>query len=720
MTPSKQSEIPWPGPRPYSEFEASRFFGRTVEIKDILDRLSGQLTILTGESAAGKSSLLCAGIAPQLWANWLKSSIPEERRQLPFPLILRDWGATKLSVFESLLQEVVQKGVRRAVDYFSLQDGGEDGVNLLHTLDEELAERRYAPLALVGRLAERIPSPIVLVFDQFEELLRNPEQSVIADAVDFIGAVFEQVPNVRLLLSLRGEYMKYIYSLEYLLGGVRGKLVDLRALSPPVAAEAAIQAAKSDPTLRFEFEDGVQTRVAQLSTSTPEKFESESTAHGSLNLLTFQCLLYELATAALSAAGEKRVAVINGATMESLRKDYQSDVEFARGSISRWIGRALSRPSTSLQENWNNSPLRQVGETLDGMVYRAARLIAPFLSSGGFKISLHEHRLYDNAFEDDLAKLRRRKSAEMRSGYAHPKGALGSPWEAARDVHQAAYMEMLERLHEANVLKRYSGNRCELVHDKLAEPYANWAQARKYESLSEATTSLVAWLGKDIDAAGLAPNRRLRNMVWRGAWIWHPGDHPELAEFNGTVFDDCDLRGAIFDRCVFRGASFIGGLLDGVVFRGCEFLPGEDGKPTTFENVTRCQGLVFEANKQETPEVRLRIKSLEFRDCEVKLVRFEDVDLSGQTVFRGSSPGSIVASTVFERVRSSNGARIIFEGNCRVAYCSWDNESERAVLGPNRQALPEWRNCGHVLLHSHSVAPLPEAPPTSARETDNR
>jgi hypothetical protein len=573
-------------------------------------------------------------------------------------------------------------------------------------------------MSLVARLADGFPSPLILVFDQFEELLRNADSSVVADAIDLIGDIFEQQPDVRALLSLRAEYMKEIYSLENVLGGLRAKVVELRPLSPGVAADAAVQGAKAGPNVQFEFKDGVEGEVVRLSQSSTSKSDADGFGPGGLDLLTFQCLLYELATAALAGAGDARPVVIDNATLASLQKDYPSSPAFAKGAIRRWIDRALARPSRSLVDSWSTSPLQQVEGILDGMVYRAARLIAPYLSTGGFKNPLHEGKLYSNAFEDDLTKLRRPISAGMRSGYAFPTGPWGKS-NAARDVHEAAYYEMLERLHEANVLKRYHGHRCELVHDKLGEPYAEWAQARRSYSLSEATTSLVAWLGKDVDAAGLDPDSRLRHMVWRGAWVFHPGEHPELALFDGTVFDECDLRGAIFDRCVFRGATFQGGMLDGVVFRGCQFLPGRDGRPSTFSNVTKCQGLVFEANKQEPTETKLRIGRLEFVDCEVKLARFEDVELTGNATFVGRDHGSIVSSTVFERVRAHGDARFAFEENCRVAFCSWDNESERAVLGP-REAVPDdWLHCGHVLVHPHKADSEPSPPAVESGQTES-
>ena len=61
------SSSPYVGWRPFSQSEAGLFFGRTAEARSVEKQWrSTRLTVLHGESAAGKSSLLNAGLVPSL------------------------------------------------------------------------------------------------------------------------------------------------------------------------------------------------------------------------------------------------------------------------------------------------------------------------------------------------------------------------------------------------------------------------------------------------------------------------------------------------------------------------------------------------------------------------------------------------------------------------------------------------------------------------------
>ena len=58
---------PWLGLVPYSEGESDRFYGRDKETADLLRLVRREvLTVLFGPSGTGKSSILKAGLFPQL------------------------------------------------------------------------------------------------------------------------------------------------------------------------------------------------------------------------------------------------------------------------------------------------------------------------------------------------------------------------------------------------------------------------------------------------------------------------------------------------------------------------------------------------------------------------------------------------------------------------------------------------------------------------------
>ena len=58
---------PFPGPRPYERDDASNFFGRTAEIRELRSLIASYgVVVVVGPSGCGKSSLLRAGVMPAL------------------------------------------------------------------------------------------------------------------------------------------------------------------------------------------------------------------------------------------------------------------------------------------------------------------------------------------------------------------------------------------------------------------------------------------------------------------------------------------------------------------------------------------------------------------------------------------------------------------------------------------------------------------------------
>lgn len=74
---------PYIGLRPYTYEERNKFFGRDDDIHILLDKvMANRLTLLFAASGVGKSSLLAAGLIPQL------------REQVGYDVVyFRDWAA---------------------------------------------------------------------------------------------------------------------------------------------------------------------------------------------------------------------------------------------------------------------------------------------------------------------------------------------------------------------------------------------------------------------------------------------------------------------------------------------------------------------------------------------------------------------------------------------------------------------------------------------------
>lgn len=161
---------PWLGPESFSEAEADRFFGRTKECSNLRRRVEqGLLTVLFGDSGLGKTSLIRAGLFPEL------------RRRFYTPVYVRlqfDDGAPSLidQVWERL-DEIV--GVER--------EQGDFPPSLWSWFNDRLNGLRSDSLR---------GSIVVLVFDQFEEVFtKGAGESRREESENFLNQLADLAEN---------------------------------------------------------------------------------------------------------------------------------------------------------------------------------------------------------------------------------------------------------------------------------------------------------------------------------------------------------------------------------------------------------------------------------------------------------------------------------------------------------------------------------------------
>jgi hypothetical protein len=141
------ADNPWPGLASFQEQDGAFFKGRDEEVAELRRTVQSQrLTVLFGASGLGKTSLLRAGLFPEL----------RERDELPVYLRL-SYEGTPRNLTEDVLLELLREAERHQVDA-SVRRGGESLWEYLHRRDSALWSPR-----------NRLLMP-VLVFDQFEEL----------------------------------------------------------------------------------------------------------------------------------------------------------------------------------------------------------------------------------------------------------------------------------------------------------------------------------------------------------------------------------------------------------------------------------------------------------------------------------------------------------------------------------------------------------------------
>jgi energy-coupling factor transporter ATP-binding protein EcfA2 len=145
-TPSKAGVAPYRGLRVFGEEDAPFFFGRDREIQRLREKLkSSRFVAVLGPSGSGKSSLVQAGLVPELRADALACG--EERHVC----LLRPGGAPLIALAAQLAKLLPGHAMQPTLDALA-QDA-----RTLHLCVE---------LALADRSADE---RVVVIVDQFEE-----------------------------------------------------------------------------------------------------------------------------------------------------------------------------------------------------------------------------------------------------------------------------------------------------------------------------------------------------------------------------------------------------------------------------------------------------------------------------------------------------------------------------------------------------------------------
>ncbi len=234
---------PYLGPRPFSQADAYRFFGRPREAADLYSLVAAHRTVLLyAQSGAGKSSLLNAGLVPLLEKGGF-DVLPTAR--------VSGWGSE--DAFKYKVKNV----------YVSNSTGLwlEDDIPLEvpTTIDRALAirTRRQDPYGE--------PLPRVAIFDQFEELFTAyPERW--QEPREFFEQLNEAMAadrSLRVLFAMREDFVAQIDPYENLLPEqfrTRYRLEKLRKQ----AALAAVEKPLEGTGIRFKPSEPGRPGVAEL------------------------------------------------------------------------------------------------------------------------------------------------------------------------------------------------------------------------------------------------------------------------------------------------------------------------------------------------------------------------------------------------------------------------------------------------------------------------
>jgi WD40 repeat protein len=171
---------PYKGLVPFQEADARYFFGRDEERELIVaNLLAARLTVLFGPSGVGKSSVINAGVVPDLRAGTLANAGPGEHLDV---LVFRAWQGDTLLGIRSALQEL-------------RDSAGAPAVSTTAPLDE-----------LLEGWVRQTGRELFVLFDQFEEhFLYAGDRSESPFDQQFPAAVTRPDVRVSFLVSIREE-----------------------------------------------------------------------------------------------------------------------------------------------------------------------------------------------------------------------------------------------------------------------------------------------------------------------------------------------------------------------------------------------------------------------------------------------------------------------------------------------------------------------------------
>ena len=179
LSRSLDADNPWPGLMPFTEATQAFFHGRDAEAAELLRRVRRErLTILFGQSGLGKTSLLCAGLFPQLRAADF------------LPVYIRaDWTTAQATPVAQIKRALAENLAEHGIEGRSLSPD-ETLWGYFHDKETEFWSHR-----------NRLITP-VLVFDQFEEIFTLGEGAASAETLDELAALIENRPAESLRRAL--------------------------------------------------------------------------------------------------------------------------------------------------------------------------------------------------------------------------------------------------------------------------------------------------------------------------------------------------------------------------------------------------------------------------------------------------------------------------------------------------------------------------------------
>jgi formylglycine-generating enzyme required for sulfatase activity len=220
-------ENPYRGLRPFEATHRGLFFGRGLEIGEMVERLrTDAITIVTGDSGVGKSSLVRAGVMPAILDGALGPT--------------RTWEALTMIPGRRPLAALAHAFGDPTLAARVLED------------PEEL------PRELMRRAGK--DKGVVLFIDQMEELVTvaDPAETAALDAG--LARLSEGVPGIRILTTVRADFLSKIAALPRI-GRELSRLLYFVSPLPPERIRDVVTGPAHATGVEFETPELIQSLV---------------------------------------------------------------------------------------------------------------------------------------------------------------------------------------------------------------------------------------------------------------------------------------------------------------------------------------------------------------------------------------------------------------------------------------------------------------------------
>lgn len=668
----------------HKEKDQDRFFGRDSEIAEAIEKLlQHRLVVLSGASGSGKTSLLLAGIVPTLRLIRLTDFGPDDNPiAAGFPVVLRDWGEFKstgamrddLSRFAEFIAAALKA-------YVSKPDDGLNAI-LEHCRDKKITrlpiDRFQADVELyqaairtaftgqsiggidgfenlLGDIAARCGG-LTLVFDQLEEVLRINSRFI--DSVNIIMSRLRALRGIRIVLSLREEYLSNLRQFELRGGGLDRTHVYVRKFSVEAATtvfqrlcevhneQVSEGKLRISPDMITHLENQFRNFDGQWTTATVDR--------PSIEMIYLSGVLGQLLRR-LVDKGERAEYVLDSATLKQEFPSHNPILEALQSIFDDCFG---------------DAPQQKFRRFVAGQ-------IAPSLTSGGYKLSQLQSHLFKQSFGERLKYLNQEdiKAAADRMAVWNQNVSAEGGTAALTEVVRTEFTDCLKALSEKEIVKPFPASTddtlWELSHDRLGMPFLQWADEQKHTFWDCVADPLgskgVSPIKVPRQGIGGEQTTTLRNLSWLGCYVEpergkaEPDDaaNPVL---RNVVFDNCLFAGTAFDRLDFDHCTFLNCSFDGALFKRCSFVgcrfegigrhperaEGDGGYTMGFLGCSFTGATSFErcmlnqpafsghASSRSLTQIR---DDLQFKDVGIKLGWFGDADpnFSGKFVFKSGS-----------------------------------------------------------------------------------